>query len=516
MRPQLHRFTLAIVLLVCHAHAIAQGKTLIVSTPADPQHLNPAITTASHTHAVADSLFNGLVALDREMRPQPDLAERWVVSPDGRSVTFTLAKAHWHDGKPVTAEDVRFSFENILLKHHARTSASLKGVIERIEARDAQTVVFHLKRPYAPLLQQLDVTEAPILPRHVYDGADPTQHPANLKPVGSGPFKLAEYRRDDAIVLVKNPAYFKPGLPKLDRLVFRVLPEPRAEVQALIKGEVDFVRSVAGAEIETLSRLPNIKLDRVTAGPGGGNCVMTMVFNLDRPAFKDVRVRQAIAQGIDRQRILRDVIFGQGRVAAAPISSGIAWAHDANVLAKLPFDAQAAAHLLDAAGLKPDASGQRLKLDIVHFPQFARYAQAMRQDLAALGIALESRPYDRAAMIDAMFTKRDFDTGLVSYCNGPDPEIGVRRMFASDAIGPVPFSNGAAYRSAEVDRLFADALTTTDLAKRGTSYRAIQAIVVRELPYWWLVETDSPVAWRASFDGFAPWRGQFAEGAFAR
>ncbi|MEG0821172.1 MAG: ABC transporter substrate-binding protein [Burkholderiaceae bacterium] len=490
----------------------AAAGTLVAAVPADPQHFNGAITTASHTHAVADSIFSGLVALDRQGQPQPDLASAWEISADGRRVSFKLAPhARWHDGQPVTADDVRFSFESVLLKHHARTASGLAPVIEAIETPDVHTVVFRLKRAYAPLLAQLDVTEAPILPRHIYGGDDILKHPANLKPVGSGPFRFKEHRRDDRVVLERNPDYFKPGRPLLDRLVFRVLPDARSQVAALTRGEVDFVRGVAGPEVAALERHPRLAVDRVSAGPGGGNCVMSWVFNLDRPALADVNRRRALAQAIDRQRIARDVIFGQGRVAAAPIASGIAFAHAPDALKSLTFDPAASAAALTKTRLDPDAKGVRLTLDVVHFPQFSRYAEALRQDLAAVGVTLAARPLDRAAAVDAIYMKRDFDTALVSYCQGADPEIGARRMYVSSAIGPVPFSNGAGWRNAAVDRLFDRGVTTVDAAQRGAAYREAQALIVREMPYLWLVETDFPVAWSRDFDGFAPWRGAFAE-----
>ena len=497
--------------------ALAQAprsSTLVVAIPADPQHFNPGITTGGHTHAVADSLFNGLVALDRDARVLPDLAQSWTIEEDGKVYRFKLIKGvRWHDGKPLTADDVVFSFREILLKHHARTKASLSPVLEAIEAIDPETVLFRLKRPYAALLQQLDVTEAPILPKHVYEGQDANTAAANLRPVGSGPFKLESYKRDDQTVVVRNPDYFKPGLPLLERIAFRVIPDERTAMLALLKGEIDFLRDIGGPNVAAMKRDPDIVLDQVTAGPGGGNCIMTMGFNLEKSAVADARVRRAVALAIDRERIKNDVIFGQGRVAEAPISSGIGFAHAVGVLSAFKRDPEAARLLLDEAGLKPAADGVRLKIDIVHFPQFSRYSDAMRQDLAEIGIQLTPRPLDRAATVETVFIKRDFDTTLIHYCNGLDPEIGVRRMYVSSNIAKVPFSNAAAYRNTEVDRLFDEAAATADPVTRGMTYRRLQEILATDLPYWWLVETDYTVAYRSRFDGFTPWSGQFAERA---
>jgi peptide/nickel transport system substrate-binding protein len=252
------------------------------------------------------------------------------------------------------------------------------------------------------------------------------------------------------------------------------------------------------------------------AGAGGSNCTMTLAFNLQRPRTADLRVRKAVAQAIDREQMLQMVIFGQGRVAAAPINSGIGWAHLPGALDAVRLDSAAANRLLDDAGLARGPDGVRATLDILHFPAFARYSELMRQHLAPVGIALRVRTMDPAAFAQAVFAQRDFDLALISYCNGADPEIGVRRMFHSSAVGNVPFSNAAAYRDAEVDRLFDRAGSTSDQAARGEAYRAAQRRIAGDLPYWWLVETDFTAAWHASFVDFAPWSGQFAEAAWRR
>ena len=139
----------------------APSGTLSVAQASDPGSFNPAITTSGHVHPVTDQIFNGLVGLDEQMNPIPELAESWTVDGDGRTYTFRLRRdVVWHDGQPFTSADVKFTFDEALLKDHSRTRAALHAVLERIETPNAHTAVFYFRQPYGPLLPRLDVVEA--------------------------------------------------------------------------------------------------------------------------------------------------------------------------------------------------------------------------------------------------------------------------------------------------------------------------------------------------------------------
>lgn len=503
-----------------------RGGTLVVALTSDPGTLNPAITTSGVTHYASELMFNGLVGLGPGQEPLPELATSWDVEGEGRLYRFHLREGvTWHDGRPFTSADVKFSFDELLLKFHARTRASITPVLESIETPDEQTVEFRFKQPYAPLLLQLDVTEAPIVPRHLYEGSDPLRNPANLAPVGTGPFKFVSYAAGAEIVLERNPEYFKEGLPYLDRVVQRVIPEEGNRVLALEAGEVDWIWEAPGPDQSRLRETGDFELVRTSRNPGGSNCIMTLSFNLERPLFVDIRTREAIASALDRGQFVERVLFGEGRVAQAPISSGIEWAH-ADDLSLPDFDREEAERLLDQAGWEREDDGVRtaqgvqgvpdgtpLEFDFLHFPNFTPYGELLRAQLASVGAEVTLRPMESPVFVQAVFTERNFDTNIISYCNGNDPEIGVRRMFDSANIGPVPFSNAAAYRNPEVDRLFTEAATTLSRDERGDLYRQIQQIVAEDLPYWWVVETTATRAHTIRCTGFVPYA-QFAESAF--
>ena len=509
--------------------APVRGGTVVAAIVSDPGHLNPAITTSGATHAASELLYNGLLGRDERGEPVPELAESWQIEQGGIVYRFRLRDGvKWHDGAPFTAADVKFTFEEVLVKYHARTRASMGAVLAGIEAPDDRTVVFRFKQPYAPLLYQLDATEAPIVARHVYQGTDPQTNPANSNPIGTGPFKLVSYTKGTEIRLVRNPTYFKAGLPHLDGLVMRIIPDLAVQVLALENGEVDFLWELPGPQQARLKGDPRFRTARTGYHPGGSNCIMTMSFNLDRPILKELRVRQAVAHALDRQAFLTQILFGDGKVAAAPISSEIPWAHAAGLALPRPDRAEAE-KLLDGAGWKKEgegprtargvpgvADGTRLSIEFLHFPTFTKYGELVRQQLGAVGIGVVLKPLEPAVFAPTVFKDRNFDSNVISYCNGPDPEIGVRRMYHSSQIGPAPFTNAAAYRNARVDTLFDEASRTVERDKRTRLYRQIQELVVQELPYFWLVETVSTRAWAARCAGFKAWTGHFAEEAFCR
>lgn len=217
------------------------------------------------------------------------------------------------------------------------------------------------KQPYGPLLQRLDVTEAPIVPKHIYEGTDPTTADANLQPVGTGPFRFVEYAKGDQVTLARNDDYFKDGLPYLDRVVFRVIPEANSAVQALQNGEVDFAWNVTPAQTQALRSSPDVELVSAAASPGGSLCINTLVFNLENEPLDRPEVRRAIYHALDRDRMLDQIQFGAGRVATGPISSRMAGFYDGDVTT-YGFDVARANMLLDNAGLTAGADGTRFTL----------------------------------------------------------------------------------------------------------------------------------------------------------
>ncbi len=486
-------------------------QTVVIAQGNDPGSFNPAITTSGNVHPITDQIFNGLVGLDEQLNPVPELAERWEIEDGGRTYTFHLRRGvEWHDGQPFTSADVKFTFEQALLKYHSRTRAALQAVLAAVETPDAHTVIFRFHHPYGPLLQRLDVVEASILPKHLFEGRDVVSAPANLAPVGTGPFRFVKYEKGVFVELARNLRYFRPGLPKIDRVVFRVLPSAITAVMALERGEVDYVSSVPGPDLPRLAATPGVTLVRSAGGSGGSFCQEVLIPNLTRAPFASRDVRRAFYMALDRTFIAERVYFGQGTPSTGPITRKLEWAYSPDVRT-YPSDPRGAEKLLDGAGYPKGKDGIRFTVTFTHAATAARLAQVVREQMKRVGIDVQLEGLDFNAAVEKVFVRKTFDLGFASFCNGPDPEIGVRRVYVSSNIGPFPFSNGAGYRSAEADALLDRAASLPDRAQRAPIYAALQRLLTEEVPYFWVLDSDGTRAFRSTFLGFRPWAGAFAE-----
>lgn len=479
------------------------GGSVVAAISTDPGGLNPAITTQGGVQLVCGSIFSGLVAADFDLNPVTDLAERWEVSDDGKTYTFYLApNAEFHDGVPVTSADVKFTFEELLLKFHSRTRASIGDKLSRIITPDAHTVVFEFNKPFAAFLQLIDVTNAPVMPKHLFENTDPLTNPYNVKPVGSGAFKFQEWAKGDHLTLVKNEKYFKTDKPYLDRIVYKVMPSSATAAIAFENGEADYFLNPTPLDIERLKKLPDVVINE--KGREGFAGVETVVLNLNNKFLSDVRVRQAIAYAIDKKYIVDKVAFGMGTVATGPISSALKWAHNPNV-ARYERNLPLAGQMLDQAGYKPGGDGARFHLKFVYAASYAKVVEVLRDQLREVGIVVDLEQMEFSAAVDRVYIKKDFDLGFASFENGPDPDIGVKRTVVSSNIGAIPFSNGASYRNPRIDELFELAASETDRQKRAAYYFEAQEILAKDVPYLWLYEPQGAVAYKSALQGMYGW-----------
>jgi peptide/nickel transport system substrate-binding protein len=460
-----------------------RGGTAVVAIGGDPETLNLGITTGYAVGAVAASIFSGLVWIDPRGEIQPSLATSWTVSSDGLTYTFELRKGvKWHDGRPFSAQDVKFTMDEVTGKYHGRFRPAYAN-FESVTTRGPSTVVIKMKRPNAPFLRLLTVFDSPIVPRHVYQGEDVTRHPRNNDPVGTGPFRFREWVRGDRVVLERNPDFWNPVY--LDRLIFRVLPNAALRVTALEVGEVDLIADfyLPKTDVDRLRRSPNIRVRLGQPIPSMG----FMFINLRRPPLDNVKVRRALALAINRVQIVTQAMGNLARPARGPFGDGFKWAFSAEAdYNKLyPFSVERANALLDEAGFPRGAGGERpIRLRMVYDAARAPLVAAatiIRDNLRAVGITVDLQPMDRAVMIDRVYTRPEYELTVQTFTSGGDPAIGYHRIYASAAPG-TPFVNATGYANAEVDQLLTRAAETADQAGRSQLYAQVGKILAADVP----------------------------------
>lgn len=485
-----------------------RGGTLVMAIEGDPATLNPDVTTSVPDVSVGSLIYDSLMRVDENFAPVPSLASGCTISPDNLTYTFKLVEATWHDGKPFTSKDVKFTFETISGKYGAKFQAA-SAAIEEIRTPDERTVEVKLKHPFGPFLfSTTGYTNAAIMPEHIYAGTDPLKNPATLSsPVGTGPFMLKEWTRGQTITLARNPNYWRPGLPYLDQIVFRMIPDAAARVLALKAGEVDFIY---------FYYFPTAQYVQVAHDPGlqfrerGAPEDHLIIFNVRRAPFDNVKVRQALFTALDREFIKKVVFQNLGTVMQSAINSHLAWAHNPDVdLSKMyPFDPAKAAAMLDAAGLKPNADGTRFEIRLVYDSSDAtkqRLAQVLQSMWGRIGVKLVFDGGTRNVILPQVYTDWNFDATLQAYSTGGDPALGVSRLYVSSAIRKAPFVNCSGYSNPEVDALFQQGAEQAQQSARAEAYRKVQVVLARDLPSFPIWETALISVARKAVQGKWDW-----------
>jgi peptide/nickel transport system substrate-binding protein len=466
----------------------AKGGVLVIGSTQAPRHLNAAVQSGIATMMPAAQLFASPIRMDKDWKPQPYLAERWTLSPDNRSVTLVLRKdALFHDGRPITADDVKFSIETIRDNHPFK---SMYGPVNAVTINDAQTAVIRLSEPHPAVLLAMSTSLTPIIPKHIFgDGTDVKVHPRNGNPVGSGPFRLVEFKPGEHIVMERFDRFFLKDRPRLDRIIVKLFKDPGSLLLAFERGEVDVHQAVTDPrELERVRKMPAVQVVK-SAAPAVGPIVW-LAFNTKSPKLADKRVRQAINFAIDKKYILDTLLGGINARATGPIAGGSPY-YTAEV-ERYDLNLARAAQLLDAAGLKPGANGVRLALDVDTIPGSAdlkTIQEYLKPTLAKVGIEVNVRQSPDFPSWARRVSSLQFDMTLDAVYNWGDPVIGVHRTWLSSNIKPgVIWSNTQSYSNPKVDEWLAAAGQEMNLAKRKELYRQMQKAVVDDCPVAFLYE----------------------------
>lgn len=472
---------------IAAGHALAddpvRGGTLITVLGSNPRTLNGAVQSGIVTGYPTAQLFASPLRYDEDWTPQPYLAESWDVSDDGLTVTLNLVKnAVFHDGHPVTSADIAFSVEVIKANHPFKT---MFAPVETVETPDEHTAVLKLSRPHPALMLAMSGQLMSILPRHIY-GDGPIEavktHPRNNENVvGSGPFKLVEFKNGEHVILERFDDFFIEGRPYLDKIVMRIIPDIAARTIAYENGELHMGAFESNPQM--VNRLKKVEGLVVTPeGYGAIGPLDWLAMNTQRGPLKDVRVRKAIAYAVDKNFIQKALMQG----TAADSRTGIHpdspfYFSDVEIY---DVDLEKANSLLDEAGF-PVQDGKRFDLTIdFGWPGVKPQVEYVRAALKKIGIAVEVRASADFPTWAKRMGEMDFDMSWDTVFNWGDPVIGVHRTYVSDNVGKGVWSNTQGYANSRVDEILALAAVESNAEKRKALYQEFQTIIADELPVY--------------------------------
>lgn len=460
-----------------------RGGTLVVGNTQVPRHVNGAVQSGIATAMPSTQIFASPLRFDDKWNPQPYLAESWKLAEDGKSLTLNLRKnAVFHDGKPITSADVAFSIMAIKANHPFQT---MMGPVEKVETPDPYTAIIRMSAPHPAIVLAMSPALCPILPKHIYDdGKDLKSHPRNTTDVvGSGPFRLTEFQAGRRVVMERFDKFFLPGKPYLDKVIMNITPDAASLMLGLERGDIQMLPFVTPpSDLKRLQANPNI--DLTAKGYDGVGALNWLSFNTAKKPLSDVQVRKAIATAIDKKFITKALMGGYATESNGPIVAGSPLSSKDVTL--YPFDLKKAAAMLDAAGYKANADGERFKLTIDYLPnqddQQRNVAEYVRGQLKKIGITVEVRASADFPSWAKRMASHDFDLGMDTVYNWGDPIIGVHRTYLSTNIKPIVWTNTQSYNNPKVDELLNTAGSLLDPTKRKAYYATFEKIVTDEAP----------------------------------
>lgn len=469
--------------------AFAQDSTrLVVAADSEPRNLNPAIIASNGVFFISSKVVEPLAeaSFDGKDGLVPRLAIAWEGSDDGLSATFRLREGvKWHDGQPFTSADVAFSALK-LWKPLQNLGRLVFANLEDVETPDAHTAIFRFAKPtpFQLIRNALPVVSS-VVPKHVFENkADIATSQANNRLIGTGPFRFADYRPGEYYRLEKNTDYWGKDEPKLDEIIFRVLPDRAAAAGALEAGEIQLAAfsQVPLTDLARISKVPGI--DIYSKGYEALTYQLAVEINHRRAELSDVKVRQAIAHAIDRDFVVRTIFLGYAETATGIVPKNAPEFYNGDV-PTYDFDVAKANALLDEAGYPRKDNGVRFELRLLPAPYFTetrQFGDYLRQALAQVGIDATVVNNDAAAHQKAVYTDHDFDLAIAPTVFRGDPAISTTILVRSGTPAGVPFSNQGGYENSQIDALIDKAAITVDAAARTGLYKELQVLVAQDLP----------------------------------
>jgi len=502
-------FLVAVALMMSSFAAKAQeaGGTLAFLVQPEPPTLASYVSTSGPIGLVMPKVYEGLFDYDNDGKMVPMLAESYEMSADGKTVTFKLRKnVRWHDGKPFTSADVKFTILEVLKKVHPRGPNSFREV-SRIDTTDDHTAIFHLDNPAPYMMRSFSAYESPMVPMHLLEGQDVKSASLANNPVGTGPFKFVEWKKGQYIRLDKNEDYWQEGLPYLDRIVGRFIPDASTRTAAMENGEVMYAAYNAIPNIDAVRLKERDDIGVTTDGYSMINPMALIEFNTIEGPFVDPAIRRAISTAIDRRFMIDTIFFGYGKPATSALSSNF---KATNLHAAMPNypetgDVAAANAMLDAAGYAKDANGVRMRavLDIIPYGEdWRRAGEYLKQVMGDIGIEVELRYEDVPTWLKRVYHNYDFEMNINYFYQLPDPVLGVHRHYGTNQIRQgTHFVNSSRYSNPELDALLDSGSKEPDAAKRTATYKEVQEILAQDMPVVNLFELEFLTVYNTQLKG---------------
>lgn len=460
-----------------------RGGTLIEGVAGNPQYLNPLLSQYNQVDGVLCALlFSGLTRLDEQGNVVPDLADSLSISSDGLTYDFRLRSGlYWHDGAPVTAADVLYTV-GAMQAEDFPGSSSLSTLWRAVETSapegpDGLAVRFVLKQPLASFL---DYTTIGLLPVHLWEKvsvAEMTSSQLNTRPIGTGPFQVAQITTTRADLSV-NARYYGPA-PHLTGVSLRFYPDHQSLLPAYERGEIDAISWIWPEEISQVARYPDLQL--FSAPMSGYTLVYLNLKNQNLPFFKEVAVRQALLYALDRQTLIDTVLEGQGLVAHSPFLPGN-WAYDPQVK-QYDLDVARANQLLDDAGwIDSDGDGIRdregVQLAFVLLGNDQKMIAALATAWSTIGVKAAPQTVTLPGLASDFLLPRTFDAALVHWDLSGDPDPYPLWHSTQSTTG----QNYAGWESRAADEVIEQARAITDRELRRGYYAQFQRTFTEDVP----------------------------------
>lgn len=487
---------------VTPAAAQTPPNVLVVGQIAEPQSLDPQHVSAVNDFRILMNVYDGLVRYkDGTLEVEPALATDWTISEDGLEYTFNLREGvTFHDGSPLNAEAVKFSFERMINEDHPYHTGTFPlsfyfSAVASVEAVDDSTVRFTLNEPFAPFLSNLAYPAGLIVSKAAVE-----QHGEDFdrNPSGTGAFKFAEWQSNTRVVIERNPDYWDGPAP-LEAVVYRPITDANTRVAAMLAGEIDVMVEVPPDNVATFEQSADYELYE-SAGPH----LWFLILNAKEGPFQHQAARQAVNYAVDKQSLVENVLQGTATVAAGPTPPAFNWAYNEE-LDPYPYDPDKARELLSEAGVEEGTDvtfyvtqGGSGMLDPVSM------GTAIQADLEAVGLDVEIETYEWNTFLGLVNPGLEGKADMAEMAwmtNSPDtlPFLALRTEAWPEQGG---FNSGY-YSNPEVDELLQKARTSTDQAERAALYKQMQEIVYEDAPWLFVANWKQNAVTAANVENFS-------------